>query len=104
MKRADKAFIPWLSGPTRRWLGVRFTALAGIFLAGSCGPLPEQLEDVDLVPQAALTSTLGASYDGTRSNITFNVYSSAATRIRSATAIASVRSTSGRSTRNSSPP
>lgn len=81
MKRADKTFIPWRSGPTRRWLGVRFTALAGVFLAGSCGPLPDPLEAVDLVPQAALTSTLGASYDGTRSNITFNVYSSAATRI-----------------------
>jgi glycogen operon protein len=81
MNREDKALFPWLSGQTRRWLGVRCGALAGILLASSCGPLPEAVEAVDQAPQSAVTWTLGANYDATKSNITFNVYSSAATRI-----------------------
>ena len=50
-----------------------------------CGPQAPVTESSDestnTASQAVLTWTLGASYDSTNSNITFNVYSSRATRI-----------------------
>src|SRR5687768_11282673 len=45
-------------------------------------PVAEALpEETDTQAQAAITWTLGAQYDSTKANITFNVYSARATRI-----------------------
>ncbi|MDY7230404.1 isoamylase [Hyalangium rubrum] len=54
----------------------------------ACGPsdpsasfLAEQLEQTGVQQQEAVTWTLGASYDSTKANITFRVYSARATRL-----------------------
>jgi isoamylase len=49
-------------------------------LSGSDDTTPDPDKSDDLA-QGAITSTLGAKYDATQSNITFKVFSSAATRI-----------------------
>jgi glycogen operon protein len=80
MKRSPGSRHPWRS------------LLAASLLATpvlSCGPaqeaerlsLEDTQEDVGQARQGAISWTLGAQYDATKSNITFNVYSSRATRI-----------------------
>ena len=71
----------------RRLPGRSLLAAGLLVLLASCGPsdptasfLAEELEDVG-VQEQGLTWTLGASYDASKSNITFRVYSSRATRI-----------------------
>jgi len=59
--------------------------IAALALA-SCGPqtpfTPDETENVpETAEQSAVSWTLGAKYDSTNANITFNVYSSRATRI-----------------------
>lgn len=76
------------TGSRRPW---RALLTAGLFATPflSCGPASEAnvsaleggSESVGAMPQGALSWTLGAQYDSTKSNITFNVYSSRATRI-----------------------
>lgn len=77
------------TGNRRSW---RALLTAGLFATPflSCGPTPAEAEvlTLDGVPetvgttqQGAISWTLGAQYDATKTNITFNVYSSRATRI-----------------------
>ncbi|HZH16723.1 MAG TPA: isoamylase [Archangium sp.] len=77
------------TGKFRPWRAALLTA--GLVAAPllSCGPASEAdvlpveggQEAVGDTQQAAISWTLGAQYDSTKSNITFNVYSSRATRI-----------------------
>jgi isoamylase len=76
--RSARALLPW-----------RHLMAAGLALAlaacGSSDPnasiLEEELQDTGVQQQEAVTWTLGASYDATKTNITFRVFSSRATRI-----------------------
>lgn len=76
------------TGSRRPWRALLTAGLVATpFL--SCGPAPEAggpapeagPEAVGDTQQGALAWTLGGQYDSTKSNITFNVYSSRATRI-----------------------
>jgi isoamylase len=69
-----------------RWRPLLAASLAVVLTAcGSSDPnasiLSEELLDTGVQQQAAVTWTLGASYDATKANINFRVYSSRATRI-----------------------
>ncbi|HEX5754136.1 MAG TPA: isoamylase [Archangium sp.] len=76
-------------GKFRPWRAALLTAGLVTTPLLSCGPATEaEVVSVEGTPeavgdarQAAISWTLGAQYDATKSNITFNVYSSRATRI-----------------------
>jgi glycogen operon protein len=77
------------TGSRRPWRALLTAGVLALPLA-SCGPAAEQAaprsleggqEAVGTQEQGAISWTLGAQYDATRSNITFRVYSSRATRI-----------------------
>jgi isoamylase len=80
--------MKFVTGNRRPW---RALLAAGLFATPflSCGPAQESdvlaleggPESVGATQQGAISWTLGAQYDSTQSNITFNVYSSRATRI-----------------------
>jgi glycogen operon protein len=77
------------TGKFRPWRAALLTAGLAAAPLLSCGPAAEAdvlalegtQEAVGDTQQAAISWTLGAQYDATKSNITFNVYSSRATRI-----------------------
>jgi len=77
------------TGKFRPWRAALLTAGLAAAPLLSCGPASEAdvlpveggQEAVGDTQQAAISWTLGAQYDSTKSNITFNVYSSRATRI-----------------------
>ncbi|MFL5345757.1 MAG: alpha-amylase family glycosyl hydrolase [Hyalangium sp.] len=69
-----------------RWRPLLAASIAVVLAAcGTSDPnaslLADELANPAVQQQAAVTWTLGASYDGTKSNINFHVYSSRATRI-----------------------
>ena len=77
------------TGSRRPWRALLTAGLLALPLA-SCGPAqePRQLEAIEggqeavgTQQQGAITWTLGAQYDSTKTNINFNVYSARATRI-----------------------